>query len=188
MSNKKTNKVEGDKKPSTTKRKTSNKRKISEEELRWWDALYMYVKNSVFELDPKLNLSQYTIMRLRGMAQGLFVGQDREQCDLTYGYRAVLAAFDKVAPLLRYGLQTMQFKDAQHRINWVFAIVEPHLNEAFKNEEAERKRQEDLMNQSKQAEKEVERYQQIVQSHMDSDFKEEFKPAKAWDIKHKDMW
>ena len=88
-------------------------RVTSQEEQDWWDALYMYVKNDILELDPKLHLNRYTVLRLRGMAQGYFVGQKREQCDLTYGYRVVLAAFSKMAPLIKYGFQTKTFNNLQ---------------------------------------------------------------------------
>jgi hypothetical protein len=67
-------KVGGVKSPSAKQRVTS------QEEQDWWDALYMYVKNEILELDPKLNLNQYTVLRLRGMAQGCFVGKKRNEC------------------------------------------------------------------------------------------------------------
>lgn len=179
MGNINNDKIEGVNSPSTPNRKTSD------EEQRWWDALYMYVKNNILELDPKLNLNKYTILRLRGMAQGCFVGQDVNQYDLTYGYKVVLAAFDRMAPLLKYGLQNNKFKDMKHKINWMFAVVEPHLNEVYQDEALEKRRLEQASNQSDTLIQAVEHHQQI-NHYVNSDT--EFKTAKPWDKKHQDMW
>ena len=173
------------KKAEGAKSSSAKDRKVSPEEQNWWDALYMYVKNDILELDPKLHLSQYTILRLKGMAQGCFVAQDRAEYDLTYGYRVVLAAFTKMAPLIKYGFQTKTFKDLQHKINWMMVVVEPHLNEAFLNEESERQRVEDLKQQTSEVNEDIERYQQTNQ-YINSTT--EFKEAKTWDKKHEDMW
>lgn len=179
MSDTKKKKVEGVKSPSIKGRKTS------EEEQRWWSALYMYVKNSILELDPHLNLTQYTILRLRGMAQGCFVGQDRDQCDLTYGYRTVLAAFYKMAPFIKYGLQNKTFNNQQHKINWIMSVVEPHLNDVYQDEETNRIRTETLVAHADQVLDDIDRYQKI-NNYLNS--KSEFKEAKTWDKKHEDMW
>ena len=175
----KENKV-GDVKSSSTK-----PRAISQEEKDWWDALYMYVKNDILELDPKLHLNQYTVLRLRGMAQGCFVGKKRDEYDLTYGYRVVLAAFSKMAPLIKYGFQTKIFNNLQHKINWMMSIIEPHLNDIYIEEESERKRIEDLQNQTSNVGQDIERYQQ-TNNYINSTT--EFKEAKTWDKKHEDMW
>lgn len=179
MSNAKTNQVEGVKTSST------KKRKISEEEQRWWDALYMYVKNSVLELDPKLNLPQYTVLRLRGMAQGCFIGKDREKHDLTYGYRTVLATFYKMAPFIKYGLEHKTFNDQKHKVNWIFSVVEPHLNDTYQEEETNRVREEILVAQSDKIMDDVDRYQK-TNNYLNSQSK--FKEAKTWDKRHEDMW
>ena len=173
------------KKSKGAKSPSNQKRKTSDEEERWWDALYMYVKNNILQLDPNLNLNRYTVFRLKGMAQGCFICKDRDACDLTYGYRTVLAAFDKMAPVIKYGFENKQFANYQHKLNWMFAIVEPHLNEAFESEETERLRYEVLSEQSAGVDESVDRYQS-VNKYINSGV--EFKSAKAWDKKHEDMW
>lgn len=172
-------KVEGVNSSSTKQRVTS------QEEQDWWDALYMYVKNDILELDPKLHLNQYTVLRLRGMAQGCFVGKKRDEYDLTYGYRVVLAAFSKMAPLIKYGFQTKTFNNLQHKVNWMMSIIEPHLNEIYIEEESERKRIEDLQNQTSNISQDIERYQQ-TNNYINSTT--EFKESKTWDKKYEDMW
>lgn len=167
------------------KTSSAKKRKTTDEEQGWWDALYMYVKNDILELDPKNNLNQYTVLRLRGMAQGFFVGKDREEHDLTYGYRVVLAAFHKMAPLIKLGLTTKTFNNLQHKVNWIMSVVEPHLNEVFIDEESERKRIEDLNNQTSEISADIERYQN-TNKYINS--QTEFKEAKTWDKKHENMW
>ena len=178
MNNNKT-KVEGVKSSSTKQRITS------QEEQDWWDALYMYIKNDILELDPKLHLNHYTILRLRGMAQGCFIGQKRDQCDLTYGYRVILAAFSKMAPLIKYGFQTRTFNNLQHKINWMMSVIEPHLNDIYIEEESERKRIEDLQKQTNNVNEDIERYQN-TNNYINSQV--EFKTAKTWDKEHEDMW
>ena len=160
-------------------------RKTSQEEQDSWDALYMYVKNDILEMDPKLHLNHYTIMRLKGMAQGCFIGKDRAECDLTYGYRVVLAAFCKAAPLLKTGFQLRTFNDLQHKINWMMSVVEPNLNEAYIEEESERKRIESLQQHTNNVYEDINRYQQ-TNKYINSST--EFKEAKTWDKKHEDMW
>ena len=172
-------KVEDVKSSSTKPRKTSI------EEQNCWDALYMYVKNDILELDPTLHLNQYTILRLRGMAQGRFVGKDRDKCDLTYGYRVVLATFSKMAPLIKMGLSTKTFNSLQHKINWIMSVVEHHLNEVYLEEESERNRIEDIQQQTSGIDADIERYQR-TNNYINSDIK--FKEAKTWDKKHEDMW
>ena len=171
----------GDKKLSPTPQ-----RKVSDEEQGWWDALYMYVKNDILELDPKLNLNRYTVLRLKGMAQGKFIGQDRTEHELTYGYRVVLAAFVQMAPLIKYGFQTRTFNNLQHKVNWMMSVVEPRLNEVYESEESDRKRIEDLQQQTNDnLNDDIERYQN-TNNYINSQI--EFKEAKTWDKRHEDMW
>ena len=179
MSNTKKNKTEGAQTPSVNKTKTS-----SEEQL-WWDALYMYVKNNVLELDPKLHLNRYTVLRLRGMAQGCFVGRDINEQDLTYGYKVVLLAFDKMCPLIKYGFQNKKFHDMKHKINWMFAVVEPHLNEVYEDDVAGAKRLDRFLTQSEGVIEDIQRYQE-ANNYINSEV--EFKTAKDWDKKHENMW
>lgn len=175
----KNTKVEGVKSPSSKQRITS------QTEQDGWDALYMYVKNDILEMDPKVNLNRYTVLRLKGMAQGCFVGKDRTQHDLTYGYRVVLSAFCKMAPLIKYGFETRTFNDLQHKVNWMMSVVEPHLNEAYFEEELEKKRIQNLENQVDSVSEDINRYQQTNQ-YINSQV--EFKEAKKWDKRHEDMW
>ena len=53
------------------------------------------------------------------------------------------------------------------------------------DEESERKRIEELQNQTNDLDKDIERYQK-TNKYLNS--KTEFKEAKTWDKKHEDMW
>ena len=96
-----------------------------------------------------------------------------------------MAAFSKMAPLIKYGFQTKTFNNLQHKVNWMMSIIEPHLNEIYIEEESERKRIEDLQNQTSNISQDIERYQQ-TNNYINSTT--EFKEAKTWDKKHEDMW
>ena len=164
---------------------SSNAKKVDPQEKLWWDALYMYVKNDILEFNPELNLPRYAVLRLKGMAQGRFVAGKENVADITYGYRVVLAAFEKVAPLLKYGLKEKTFANFQHKINWMFTVVEPHLNDAYLLKVEEEKIQEDLAQNIGNVMHNIERYHETNNYTQNS---EEFIKAKPWDPKHKDMW
>ena len=120
---------EGEKSPSTSKKSKVNK--TSDQEIREWDALYNYVKISVFHYDDNMNLPKYFVLRLKGMAQGKFTAKDSDEQNLTYGYITVLKTFENKKPIIDYAFKNKQFKDESHKINWVCAIIENGLNDTY---------------------------------------------------------
>lgn len=183
---KKTVKNEGEKSPSKTK-KTSI-RKTSDQEQREWEALYFYVKKNILQYDDNMDLTNYCILRLKGMAQGRFAAQDRKTTGITYGYKVVLSTFEQKQELIRWSLQVKTFNSESHKINWIFKIIENNINDVYLKMREANKHEENqkLMNIPEQVNAGLKNRTQVI-NNSDTQTQEP-KAEKTWDDEDEQLW
>lgn len=93
-----------------------------------WNKLYDYVKKEIMGYDNNQKLSNYMVLRLRGMKDGKFMANKSVESLAHYSYEIILLTFKYVKPKIDYKLKENNFVDDQHRFNFVTKIVNENLN------------------------------------------------------------
>ena len=104
------------------------KRKImTKEEKEQWDELYSYVKG-LMGYDEKTALDRYFVLRLKGLKEGKFIANNKTKLYGEYTFQEILATFMYCKSEIVKGLTFNDFKDNQHKINYIMFLVELQLN------------------------------------------------------------
>lgn len=173
---------EGEKSPSKTSKTKTPKRKTSPEEQAQFDALYAYVRDVILEYDETMILSSYQVKRLKGMAQGSFLAKDREKTNLTYGYSVVLETFRMKKSIIHYVLKNNQFNNEDHKVNFIFKMIESSINDVYLKQIEEEKRYQSLIGRANEI------HDGIQKRLVSETNKKKVQYSKERDEKYKDMW
>ncbi len=125
---------------------TSNK--MSYEDSQDWDELYEYVRTNIMGYDKNQSLSGYIVIRLQGLPKGKYMASNKTINKANYSYKTVLNTFKFCSPDIYRALRTGGFKDEQHKINYIFKIVENNINNVYmreKNAEKSKEKAETMM-------------------------------------------
>ena len=93
-----------------------SKEHYTEQENVEWNELYQYVHDKVFEYDDTMKLSQYMILRLKGLREGNYIANKNLPRNAKYPFSAILNTF----------------KLCYKNIKYAMAIVESNLNDVYK--------------------------------------------------------
>lgn len=111
--------------------KKQSKLKMSEEEKRQWDALYMFVKYEILGYDENMDLPRYFVLRLKGMAQGNLIAKAMDEAPQTYGYKVVLKTFEKKQAAIQWAINHSKFNNERHKFNWIMRLIENNINDVY---------------------------------------------------------
>ena len=128
--------------------------KMSAEEVRQWNELYSYVHDVIMGYDEKTALDRYFVLRLKGLKEGKFIANNKTKLYGEYTFQEILATFIYCKNEIVKGLTFNDFKDTQHKINYIMFLVELQLNmirERMRNKVKEEKQieQVEIAEQSK---------------------------------------
>ena len=126
---------------------------MTKEEKKQWDELYSYVKE-LMGYDEKTALDRYFVLRLKGLKEGKFIANNKTKLYGEYTFQEILATFMYCKSEIVKGLTFNDFKDNQHKINYIMFLVELQLNmirERIRNKVKEEKQieQVEIAEQSK---------------------------------------
>ena len=107
------------------------KKKLTEKEIEDWDALYMYVKNSILKYDENQSLPSSMVLRLKGLLVNKFMENNSIKDSANYSYETILYTFKFCSPEIFEALRTKRFKDEQHKFNYILKIVENNINNVY---------------------------------------------------------
>lgn len=107
------------------------KKKMTEEELRDWEALYTYVKTNIMGYDENQALSSTMVLRLKGLQTNKFIENNNIESTANYSYEVILNTFKFCYMDIQKALRTNNFKDEMHRFNFVLKIVERNINTVY---------------------------------------------------------
>lgn len=173
---------EGEQSPST-------KRITSDAEVKELDALYEYVKTVIFEYDENMILPSYFVLRLKGLAQGKRIAQDRTKHKLTYGYDTVLKTFEAKKSLIHYAFHNNHFNGESHKINWVCKLIERNINDVYLKLQQEKnftkKEKDNIAQIIHESAQRIAKYN-TTKSTMESIINN--KAKKNWDDQDEDLW
>lgn len=106
------------------------KKKMTDQEKRDWEELYNYVKN-LLNYDENQSLSKAMVLRLKGLLSNKFMENNNIQSTANYSYQTVLATFKSCSPQVQKALRTNNFRDEQHKFNYILKIVESNINDVY---------------------------------------------------------
>lgn len=119
---------------------------MTEKEKKDWDSLYKYVKVNIMNYDGEQALPKYVVTRLKGLCTGNFIVNKKTKRNANYSFETVLNTFKFCSPDIRRAINSVNFRDEQHRINYIFKIVESNLNNVYIKEKNIEKAKEEAKN------------------------------------------
>lgn len=106
------------------------KKKMSEKEKQDWEALYYYVKD-LLGYDENQALSSTMVLRLKGLSTNKFIENKSIENTANYSYEVILNTFKYCSVDIQKVLRTNNFKDEQHKFNYILKIVEKNINNIY---------------------------------------------------------
>jgi hypothetical protein len=119
------------------------KKKMTEKEKQDWEALYFYVKN-LMGYDENQALSSTMVLRLKGLLTNKFMENGNIESTANYSYEVILNTFKFCKLDIERALKTGNFKDEQHKFNYVLKIVEKNINTVYIKMKGAKKAKEEI--------------------------------------------
>lgn len=106
------------------------RKKMTEKEKQDWENLYYYVK-SLMGYDENQALSNTMVLRLKGLLTNKFMENNSIKSTANYSYETILNTFKYCSQDIQKALRTCNFKDEQHKFNYILKIVEKNINDVY---------------------------------------------------------
>ena len=103
---------------------------MTEEEKMSWENLYYYVKN-LLGYDENQALSNMMVLRLKGLLTNKFIENGNITSTANYSYETILNTFKYCSVDIQKALRTNNFRDEQHKFNYILKIVEKNINTVY---------------------------------------------------------
>ena len=105
-------------------------KKMSEDEIKDFNALCDYIKYKVLEYDESMKFPKFLALRIKGIQEGTFIPRGNRKIQANYTYSDILLTFR----VHRFGIlgelrDKSKFTDEKHRINYMMKIIESKLND-----------------------------------------------------------
>ena len=149
------------------------RKKMTEEEKLAWDELYTYVRKNIMGYDDKQALSNAMVLRLKGLLTNKFMENNNIKSTANYSYETILNTFKYSYPDIQKVLRTNNFKDEQHKFNYILKIVEKNINTVYVR-----------MKNAEKAREEAKNVTVEISNHTGA----EFKPKERKKDKFNDLW
>ena len=116
---------------------------MTEAEKIAWDELYTYVRKNIMGYDDNQALSSAMVLRLKGLLTNKFMENNNIESTANYSYETILNTFKYSSIDIHRALKANNFKDEQHKFNYILKIVEKNINTVYvKMKNAEKAREE----------------------------------------------
>lgn len=103
---------------------------ISKEELEFQE-LYDFVHDEIMKYPKGMLLSQYMILRLKGMHTGQYLRNKKAKEKACYPYPVILNAFRASSVQIQNALFGKSFIDEERKFAYICAIVDKNINSVF---------------------------------------------------------
>ena len=121
------------------------KKKMSEKDKQDWESLYFYVKG-LLGYDENQALSSTMVLRLKGLLTNKFIENSNIESTSNYSYETILNTFKYCSVDIQKALRTNNFKDEQHKFNYILKIVEKNINTVYMKMKNSQKAKEEAKN------------------------------------------
>lgn len=103
-------------------------KKMSAEELQSWHELCEYVKTKVMDYSDTQCLSNQMILRLKGLATGKYLANNKSVNNASYSYNVILTTFKFCMPQIQKSFRMKHFENDNQKFNYACAIVANNIN------------------------------------------------------------
>ena len=112
-----------------------------------WIALYEYIKIEILKYND-MKLPKYLVLRLQGMTKGQFIANKKNSINASYDYKTILITFKfcKTSILQAFESNKSNFKDEQHKLNYMMAIIDSEINNVVMRLKNAKKAEEKIVN------------------------------------------
>lgn len=149
--------------------------KVGSEQKKQFNEIYDYVRYELLKYDKGMKLPNSFIYRLYGIACGRHSYRApnkkiEEDMPIVYPFPIILATLIKCKAKILHSFKTYAFNDENHRINYIFKVIEENINGTKMEYDRRQKEKEKLDNVD------AERLSREVQSYnKQTELKEKFK-------------
>ena len=105
--------------------------KMTEKEKKDLDELYLYLKD-ILKLGEDENLSRPQMVRLNGLHNGKYMGNNRTFNYANIGYDIILMTLRLHRSEIDSGLSKYHFNNDMHRFNYICKIIENNISDTYK--------------------------------------------------------
>lgn len=105
--------------------------KMTKEELKQWDDLYLYVKKEIMLYDENQSLPNNIVLRLKGLTQGKLIANNKTENKAKYTYEIVLYTFKICKPTIMNSVYGKTFNNEMSKFIYIAAIVENNINDVY---------------------------------------------------------
>lgn len=107
--------------------------RYSKEKQQEWLGLCDYVHKNILEYDDKMKFPKTLALRLKGLAKGQFIANNKAKPMAEYSFKDILLTFkmNKLDILIATANKD-KFKDEKHLINYIMVIIESKINDVVK--------------------------------------------------------
>ena len=112
-------------KPRKKKEYTPEEQKVIDERKELFDFVFFDIMGYV----EGMKMGKTLALRLEGLHNGVFMGNKNSKPRANYPYKVIYFTFVLMKKEIQYRLSTMDFKDENHRFNYVMVIIESKIND-----------------------------------------------------------
>lgn len=105
--------------------------RMSNQEKNEFKELYDYVKKQVLKYDDSQSLPKKFVLMLKGLKKGKYIETKKQEDRANYPYKTILYTFQICKPQIDYALNNVDFKDENHKFNYIVKIVESNINDMY---------------------------------------------------------
>lgn len=119
-----------------------NLRKMKDDEKNQWNLLYQYIKKEIMLYDDKQSLPKDIILRIKGLSQGKFIANNKQEDKAQYSYEIILYTFKINKPIIMNAIYGKTFKSEMSKFIYISTIVENNINDVYLRISSAKKSQE----------------------------------------------
>ena len=112
--------------------------RMTQEEQKYLDDIYKYVKKDVMGYDDNQSLSKdmkknirNMVLRVKGIMKNKYIANNSVENTANYSYKVLYNTFKYCSMDIQNALRSVSFKDENHKLNYVLRIVENNLNNVY---------------------------------------------------------
>lgn len=123
-------------------------KRMSKKDQETWKELYEYVRTNIMGYDKNQSLSRNMVLRLKGLLNNKFMANNNMEDTANYSFEVVLNTFRFCSPDIKRGLRNGNFKDENHKFNYILKIVESNLNNVYMRMKRAEKAKEEIKSEN----------------------------------------
>jgi len=96
-----------------------------------WISLCEYVKKEIMGYSDELKFPRFIALRLRGLGEGKFIANKKQEPLANYDYKTILYTFKicKYDILNGFKNNNTKFTNEEHKFNYAMVIIEKNIND-----------------------------------------------------------